>query len=65
MTEFYIEIEGNVEEQAEKLPTTLLSTYRTDKGTTVIKAFANNGSYSKAIQNVYSEIGEVITFEEL
>lgn len=65
MTEYYIEIEGNVEEDAGKLPTTLFCSYRTDRETTVIKAFANNGSYSKAIQNVYSEIGEIITFEEL
>jgi hypothetical protein len=65
MTEFYIEIRGNVESEAEKIPTTLLSTYRQDKGTTVIKAFADNGYYFQAIRNVYGDLGEIINLEKL
>ena len=65
MAEFYIEIYGNVEEQAEKLPTTLLSTYRQDKGTTVVKAFADNGYYFGAIRNLYGDLGEIINLEKL
>ena len=65
MKEYYIEILGNVEEAAEKQPTTTFAYYKKDKETTAIKAYTTEKSMKRALYNLYSEIGEVITVEEL
>lgn len=63
--EYYLEIQGNVEEQTDALALTLFSSYRTEKDKTVVKAHLEHTSYEKTLIKLYSEIGEIIHSEIL
>lgn len=65
MNSIYIEIEGNVEEQAEELIFTLLAKYKENTNSTVVKVFNNDKKFTDTLRDIYAGLGEIKTFEIL
>jgi len=57
---FYLRIEGDVEEVAEKnFPLTIFSSFRRETNETVIKVHCENYSFFETVLDMYEVLGEI------
>lgn len=60
---YYIEIKGNVETAAEEIWYTTFASYRSEKGTTVIKCAPNMYNMTGILRREYKHLGEIVDIQ--